>query len=98
MPDHARLPSPTVRLRLTLLYGGLFLVSGAVLLAVTYLLFRSATGVNLIVPTGPIDRPARLSGPDARKAELRRHDAVAPASTPTRSTRGSSRPGSCWRS
>jgi signal transduction histidine kinase len=30
----------TVRLRLTLLYGGLFLASGAVLLAVTYLLVR----------------------------------------------------------
>jgi two-component system sensor histidine kinase VanS len=42
----------TVRLRLTLLYGGLFLVSGAVLLVITYLIFRSATGVNLIVPSG----------------------------------------------
>jgi two-component system sensor histidine kinase VanS len=47
-----RLPTPTVRLRLTLLYGGLFLVSGAVLLVITYLLFRDATGVNLIVPSG----------------------------------------------
>lgn len=47
-----RLPTPTVRLRLTLLYGGLFLVSGAVLLVITYLLFRDATGVNVIVPSG----------------------------------------------
>jgi hypothetical protein len=46
------LPSRTVRLRLTLLYSGLFLVSGAVLLAITYLLFRSRTGPNLIVATG----------------------------------------------
>jgi two-component system sensor histidine kinase VanS len=46
------LPSRTVRLRLTLLYSGLFLVSGLALLATTYLLFRSHTGVNLIVPTG----------------------------------------------
>jgi two-component system sensor histidine kinase VanS len=46
------LPSRTVRLRLTLLYSGLFLVSGAVLLVTTYLLFRSTTGVDLIVPTG----------------------------------------------
>jgi two-component system, OmpR family, sensor histidine kinase VanS len=46
------LPSRTVRLRLTLLYGGLFLVSGAVLLAITYLLFGRATGTDLIVPTG----------------------------------------------
>ena len=47
------LPSRTVRLRLTLLYSGLFLVSGAVLLAITYLLFRSRTGPNLIVAGGP---------------------------------------------
>src|SRR5579872_5276231 len=30
------LPRPTVRLRLTLLYGALFLIAGALLLAVTY--------------------------------------------------------------
>jgi two-component system, OmpR family, sensor histidine kinase VanS len=47
-----RLPSRTVRLRLTLLYSGLFLVSGVALLAATYLIFRSTTGVDLIVPTG----------------------------------------------
>jgi two-component system sensor histidine kinase VanS len=46
------LPPRTVRLRLTLLYSGLFLVSGAALLAATYLLFRSNTGVDLIVPRG----------------------------------------------
>jgi two-component system sensor histidine kinase VanS len=44
------LPSRTVRLRLTLLYGGLFLVSGVALLVATYLIFRSTTGVDLIVP------------------------------------------------
>jgi len=33
-----RLPRRTVRLKLTMLYGVLFLVSGAVLLAVTYFL------------------------------------------------------------
>jgi two-component system, OmpR family, sensor histidine kinase VanS len=47
-----RLPSRTVRLRLTLLYSGLFLASGVALLATTYLLFRGNTGVDLIVPTG----------------------------------------------
>src|SRR5437868_3696735 len=47
------LPSRTVRLRLTLLYGGLFLVSGVALLAATYLLFRSNTGVDVIVPRTP---------------------------------------------
>jgi signal transduction histidine kinase len=49
MPRH--LPPPTVRLRLALLYSALFLISGAVLLAITYFLFRRSTGVNLIVPT-----------------------------------------------
>ncbi len=43
--------APTVRLRLTLLYGALFLVSGTALLAITNLLFRRSTGINLIVPT-----------------------------------------------
>src|SRR5437588_2156825 len=50
------LPSRTVRLRLTLLYSGLFLLSGVALLATTYLLFRSNTGVDLIVPTGTAHR------------------------------------------
>lgn len=40
---HPRLPRRTVRLRLTLLYGGSFLVSGAALLAVTYALVVNAT-------------------------------------------------------
>jgi two-component system sensor histidine kinase VanS len=46
------LPSRTVRLRLTLLYSGLFFVSGLALLATTYLIFRSNSGVDLIVPSG----------------------------------------------
>jgi two-component system sensor histidine kinase VanS len=45
-------PSRTVRLRLTLLYSGLFFVSGLVLLVTMYLLFRGTTGVDLIVPSG----------------------------------------------
>jgi two-component system, OmpR family, sensor histidine kinase VanS len=67
-----RLSSPTVRLRLTLLYGGLFFVSGVVLLVITYLLFRDSSGVNLIVPTGS---PTQTAGPDA-ETELRFHEAV----------------------
>jgi signal transduction histidine kinase len=39
----------TVRLRLTLLYGGLFVASGAVLLTITYLLFRHSMGRTLLV-------------------------------------------------
>jgi two-component system sensor histidine kinase VanS len=52
------LPSRTVRLRLTLLYSGLFLVLGVALLVTTYLIFRSNTGVDLIVPSGTSHRPA----------------------------------------
>jgi signal transduction histidine kinase len=37
------LPRRTIRLRLTVIYGGLFLVSGAALLAVTYVLVLNAT-------------------------------------------------------
>jgi len=40
-----RLPRRTVRLRLTLLYGGLFFAGGAGLLTVTYLLVQYTTGV-----------------------------------------------------
>jgi signal transduction histidine kinase len=38
-----RLPRRTARLRLTTLYGSLFLVSGAALVAITYVLFERAT-------------------------------------------------------
>lgn len=38
-----RWPGRTARVRLSALYGGLFLVAGAVLVAVTYALFRRAT-------------------------------------------------------
>jgi signal transduction histidine kinase len=49
-----RPPRPTVRLRLTLLYGGLFLLSGAALLAITYLLASEAKIFTLQAgPAGP---------------------------------------------
>jgi signal transduction histidine kinase len=41
--EHLRHPQTTVRWRLTLLYGGMFLVCGAALLAVTYTLVSHAT-------------------------------------------------------
>jgi signal transduction histidine kinase len=47
-----RLPRRTIRLRLTLLYASLFLVSGAGLLAITYVLVRGATG-DVLVSTAP---------------------------------------------
>jgi two-component system sensor histidine kinase VanS len=46
------LPPPTVRRRLTLLYSGLFFVSGAALLAITYILVRRSSRPDLIIPTG----------------------------------------------
>ena len=46
----------TVRLRLTLLYGGMFCVGGAVLLASTYLLVRYFSGhVLQVAHVGPLD-------------------------------------------
>jgi signal transduction histidine kinase len=44
----SRLPRRSVRLRLTLLYGGLFLLAGAALLAITYLLVERNTDVPVI--------------------------------------------------
>jgi two-component system sensor histidine kinase VanS len=67
-----RLPTLTVRLRLTLLYGGLFLVSGAVLLVIIYLIFRDASGVNLIVPSGA----AHGTAAQQAETELRFADVV----------------------
>jgi signal transduction histidine kinase len=54
-------PPRTVRLRLTALYGALFTASGAVLLAITYLLVRSTDGL-VLVRNGT---PGRLEVPSA---------------------------------
>jgi signal transduction histidine kinase len=43
-----RLPRWTLRLRLTLLYGALFLVAGAVLLGITYGLVHNASGQTVV--------------------------------------------------
>jgi len=59
-----QLPSRTVRLRLTLLYSGLFLLCGLALLATTYLIFRTNTGVDLIVSNRK-GAPAASSNPQA---------------------------------
>lgn len=50
------LPRPTLRLRLTILYGALFLASGAVLLAVTYVLVSHTTSGTVFanLPGGQI--------------------------------------------
>jgi signal transduction histidine kinase len=50
------IPRRTVRLRLTLLYGCLFLLSGAGLLAVTYLLVHTALAGPIGTSEGPLPR------------------------------------------
>jgi hypothetical protein len=55
-----RLPRRTVRLRLTLLLGGLLLAAGAALLAVTYLLVAAGFPAGLTMPC------PRRQGPHGR--------------------------------
>jgi signal transduction histidine kinase len=67
-PGSLRLPRRTVRLRLTLLYGGLFLVSGVVLLTLTYLLVTNRIfGDEPVFQTSygdsPGPMPAAAGGP-----------------------------------
>lgn len=60
------LPRRTARLRLTLLYGALFLCSGVVLLAITYLLFQRAVDQE----RGPIPTSTRnLASPAIDKVQ-----------------------------
>src|SRR5579862_9844778 len=62
LPDRRpvmRLPHRTARLRLTRLYGALFLLFGGVLVAITYLLFEGATAFR--APTIPkVPNPAPI--------------------------------------
>ena len=51
----ARLPRRTVRLRLTVLYGGLFLAAGAALLAITYVLVERASSADVPIVALPSD-------------------------------------------
>src|SRR6266545_3744078 len=62
------LPRRTVRLRLTLLYGALFLASGAALLSVTYVLVSRATdGVSIYQgPNGMLGAVVRSPQPSSR--------------------------------
>jgi signal transduction histidine kinase len=64
-----RLPRRTVRLRLTLLYGGVFLLSGAALLAITYVLVGQTTsGPNY--SAGITARGAIVKGPGGNDVTL----------------------------
>ncbi len=64
-----------MRLRLTLLYGALFLASGASLLALTYVLVRESTGGVLVRthlhPDGTVERVESDDFPPAREREVR---------------------------
>ena len=70
------LPRRTIRLRLTAIYGGLFLASGAALLAITYALVSNATagecphsgpnGYGCGITNGPHGGPAQGSSEAAR--------------------------------
>jgi len=76
------LPHRTVRVRLTLLYGGLFLLSGAALMAITYgllvqagFVFALQNGVSM--GTGPprrlaVDSWAASPTPDRRRTRQHR--------------------------
>jgi signal transduction histidine kinase len=65
-PSWLHRPRPTARLRLTLLYGGLFTLAGAGLLGLTYWLFDRATAGKQIIPIprefAPRGRPATHRG------------------------------------
>jgi signal transduction histidine kinase len=57
------LPRRTVRLRLTLLYGGLFLVSGAALLGVTYALVVNTSGDTFYGGVHVFTKQGQSAGP-----------------------------------
>jgi len=61
----------TVRLRLTLLYGGMFCACGAALVAITYLFVRHFSGHVLEVSRhGPLESARSPGGPNARLSAL----------------------------
>ena len=60
------LPRRTIRLRLALLYGGLFFISGAALLTITYTAVSRTHGVYsqpIPIPFGHSSSSAKSSGP-----------------------------------
>ncbi len=74
-PRRWRLPRRTVRLKLTLLYGALFLACGAALLAITYVLVEHRLPVAIAVQGqttvgGSVKEFCALSGTDPATAQL----------------------------
>jgi signal transduction histidine kinase len=72
-----RRPRYTVRLRLTLLYGGVFLVTGALLLGFSYLLVRQTTSAPSYAVTGT-SKGIALKGPEGPVAFAMFHFGVPP--------------------
>jgi len=72
-PAWLRLPPRTARLRLTILYGALFLASGAGLLAITYLLVSHTTGIGLYVNHPRITAPPKAIGQAGGVASIADH-------------------------
>ncbi|MFZ0042316.1 MAG: HAMP domain-containing sensor histidine kinase [Solirubrobacteraceae bacterium] len=67
LTSRLRHPKTTVRWRLTLLYGGLFLISGGALLAITYTLVDRATTHN-----SPFAQVTRVVGGQQRPSSIAR--------------------------
>jgi signal transduction histidine kinase len=73
-----RLLRPSVRLRLTFIYGGLFVASGTVLLAITYVLFGRATEGPVFTNTTRVGPgPPGLPSAKELQAQTERLDALA---------------------
>ena len=68
LPERIRLPARTARLRLAALHGGLFLMCGAVLLGILYLLFTWTTGKLPQVNPPPAPANALQAAKEARMA------------------------------
>ena len=89
-PRH--LPRPTVRLRLTLVYGALFTGCGGALLAIVYLLSRTSRFIAIRDPIYFHGRPTRIAPLLSRlRADpayrMRRGASLSPPGDPSRSTR-----------
>jgi signal transduction histidine kinase len=56
-------PRPTARLRLTILYGSVFLVCGTAVLAITYVLFWQATNLPVVAKGGRVTGVGGVSAP-----------------------------------
>ncbi len=81
-----RLPRGTIRLRLTLLYGALFLVSGAALLTITYVLVErqyTQNGASLFISSGSVKSDGTVVHVTSRGGSITTPVALIPGTNPT---------------